>query len=320
MKKGRECGLPARVGEESGQRSADVPPAERPALAPDENGARASRPPADLRSAGVPPARADAEVRPGRPRSEFYSALDAARCALHEEAAPGSVINLVRQAVRTASSMRERLSGDFWSLLVSLERGLAAPAAISEADALAQVEQALQRLAGLAGLAQENMNRAAGWRFLDMGRRIERAINTCRFARALAGETATLDDLDLLLDLADSQITYRARYLVGLALRPVRDMVMLDPFNTRSLAFQVETLRDHLAALPSLVDDGMLEPPIRILTLLATEVSTADAGWIGPERALSFENALTKLSNAIADRYFLQGANAVPTVKLSGLA
>ena len=281
----------------------------RPTLAPDENGARTSRPPG-----------ADEDMRPGRPRSEFYSALGAARCALHEETASGSAINLVRQAVRTASSMRERLSGDFWSLLVSLERGLVAPEAISEADALAQVEQALQRLAALAGLAQENMNRTAGWRFLDMGRRIERGTNICGFARALAGDTATLDDLDLLLDLADSQITYRARYLAGLALRPVRDMVMLDPFNTRSLAFQVETVKDHLAALPKLVEDGKLEPSVRIVTLLATEIATADAGSIGPERALAFQDALTKLSNAIAERYFLQGANAIPTVKLSGLA
>ena len=44
-------------------------------------------------------------------------------------------------------------------------------------------ELTLQELAGLAGLAQENMNRAAGWRFLDMGRRAERAINTARVAR-----------------------------------------------------------------------------------------------------------------------------------------
>ena len=68
------------------------------------------------------------------------------------------------------------------------------------------------------GLAQENMNRVAGWRFLDIGRRIERAINTCRFARIFAGEQATADDLDVLLDLIDSQITYRSRYLIGAAL------------------------------------------------------------------------------------------------------
>ena len=139
-------------------------------------------------------------------------------------------------------------------------------------------------------------------------------------ARALAGDNATLDDLDLLLDLTDSQITYRARYLVGLALTPVRDMVVLDPFNTRSLAFQVVTLKAHLDALPSLVEDGMLEPPGRILVVLATDVETTDAGDLTPARMGEFEDALLKLSGAIGDRYFLQGANAAPTVKLGGLA
>ena len=62
------------------------------------------------------------------------------------------------------------------------------------------------------------MNRSAGWRFLDIGRRIERAINTCRLARYFAPDDATADDLDVMLDLIDSQITYRSRYLTGVAL------------------------------------------------------------------------------------------------------
>jgi uncharacterized circularly permuted ATP-grasp superfamily protein/uncharacterized alpha-E superfamily protein len=249
-------------------------------------------------------------------------ALEAARATLQNLEARGSVVTLVRKARRTAASMRERLSAEFWTLLLNLESGLNDPGRrlASEADALQQAESALQILAALSGLTQENMNRAAGWRFLDMGRRIERGINTCRFTRALAHGEATTDDLDLLLDLADSQITYRARYLGGLALTPVRDMVMLDPFNTRSLAFQVFAMRDHMAALPVLVDDGMMEPPTRILRSLTTAVETAVASEVNPEAVLNFEDALLDLSGAVADRYFLQGANAVPTIKLAGLA
>jgi uncharacterized circularly permuted ATP-grasp superfamily protein/uncharacterized alpha-E superfamily protein len=249
-------------------------------------------------------------------------ALESARDALHDQAAYGSVIYLVRAARRTAASMRERLSADFWALLLNLEKELTegAQSPLSEAEALQQVESALQILAALAGLAHENMNRVAGWRFLDMGRRIERGINTCRMTRTFAHEAATTDDLDLLLDLADSQITYRARYLVGLALTPVRDMVMLDPFNTRSLAFQTGAIKAHLAALPSLLDDGMLEEPSRLLLPLATEVDTTDAAHLTGEITLRFERTLMRLSGAVADRYFLQGAHAVPTVKLGGLA
>jgi uncharacterized alpha-E superfamily protein len=242
--------------------------------------------------------------------------------ALHDHSAIGSVISLVDSARRTASSMRERLSPDFWTLLLNLEGRLREGAGdlLSEAEILQQVERALQIVASLSGLAQENMNRGPGWRFLDMGRRIERGINTCRFALTLAGDDATIDDLDLVLDLADSQITYRARYLVGLALVPARDMILLDPFNPRSLAFQVVAVKDHLAALPSLQDDGMLEEPNRILLPLATAIETEDAARLNAETVLGFQLALTQLSNAISDRYFLQGANAQPTAKLAALA
>ncbi len=243
-------------------------------------------------------------------------------CALHDEDAYGSVIRLVRAARRAAASMRERLSEDFWKLLQTLEQRLAGKGQdhISEAEGLARTEDALQALATLSGLAQENMNRVAGWRFLDMGRRIERGVNTCRIMRKLAKDDATLDDLDLLLDLVDSQITYRSRYLVGMALTPVRDLVMLDPYNPRSVAFQVGTLRTHFDSLPKLQDDGMPETPMRLMIQLGSQIDTEDAADLGEERAKAFEQMLMSLSNAVADRYFLQGSNATPTKKLGGLA
>jgi uncharacterized circularly permuted ATP-grasp superfamily protein/uncharacterized alpha-E superfamily protein len=249
-------------------------------------------------------------------------AADAASAALYDEAGYGSVIALVRDARRTAAGMRERLSADFWTVLVDLENSLVGHAGeqASEAAALAAAEHALRALAGLSGLAQENMNRVAGWRFFDMGRRVERGINACRFMRQFAAADATLDDLDLLLDLADSQITYRARYLVGLALNPVRDLIMLDPFNPRSLAFQLAALQDHVEALPKLVQDGMLEEPGRLLARLCAEVETEDAAHLDTRKALTLEQRLLQLSDAVAVRYFLQGPDAVPTKKLSGLA
>jgi hypothetical protein len=82
----------------------------------------------------------------------------------------------------------------------------------------------------------------------------------------------------------------------------------------------VLTLKDHLAALPTLLDDGMLEAPSRILRTLATQVETGDAADLNVEQMDAYEDALLDLSRAVADRYFLQGANAVPTAKLVGLA
>jgi uncharacterized circularly permuted ATP-grasp superfamily protein/uncharacterized alpha-E superfamily protein len=251
-------------------------------------------------------------------------AAEAALRAVADREAYGSVISLVRSARRTASSTRERLSADFWKLLVELESRLAIDPKGDVKDASVQVldrvEGALSTLSALSGLTQDNMIRGDGWRFLDMARRIERGINTCRVTRQFAGDRATADELDLLLDLADSQITYRARYLEGLALTPVRDLVMLDPFNPRSTAFQVAALQTHLAALPSLRGDGMLEEPQRLLVRIAADIEGEDAAKLTPAKALALEQRLMALSDAVGTRYFLQGSNATPTKKSTGLA
>jgi uncharacterized alpha-E superfamily protein len=246
----------------------------------------------------------------------------AAADTLRDDKAAGSVVSLVQAARRAASSTRERLSADFWKLLVDLEARLAGAttAPLSQANALERAEVALQVFAALSGLAKENMNRLAGWRFFDMGRRIERGINTCRCTRGFASDDATMDDLDLLLDLADSQITYRARYLEGVALTPVRDLVMLDPFNPRSPAFQIAAIQEHLTALPTLREDGILEEPRRLMLRLASDIEAEDAVGLGAGKILGVEQRLMAVSEAIARRYFLQGSNAAIATKLTGLA
>jgi uncharacterized alpha-E superfamily protein len=191
---------------------------------------------------------------------------------------------------------------------------------MSEADVFEAADRALQTLAALAGLEQENMNRSAGWRFLDMGRRTERAINTCRLARSFAPEGATADDLDVLLDLIDSQITYRSRYMTGIALAPVRDMVLLDPFNPRSVGFQIEMINQHISTLPALHDDGLLEEPRQIIARLATEIATSAAGNLETSIILAFEQKISNFADAVASRYFLQRPESSVGIFASGLA
>jgi uncharacterized circularly permuted ATP-grasp superfamily protein/uncharacterized alpha-E superfamily protein len=174
----------------------------------------------------------------------------------------GSALSLLRSAQRTATALGERLSPDAWQVITEMVERLGA--AVEDDDGVVSAaELSLQELASFAGLAQENMNRAAGWRFLDMGRRVERAINTTRFARQFAYDEAGDEDLDVLLTLVDCQITYRSRYLVGPSLAPVRDLAVLDPYNPRSVAFQVAALNEHIAGLPSLKEHGLIERPQR---------------------------------------------------------
>ena len=256
------------------------------------------------------------------PVKAVASAMALAAIALHGDEDYGSALSLVRDARRAASFIRERLSTDTWRLIGDLDHTLSVDMTgpLAEAEAFERADAALRTIAAISGLAQENMNRGAGWRLFDTGRRIERGINTCRFARHFASGDPPADDLDVLLDLVDSQITYRSRYLMGVALNPVRDMVVLDPFNPRSVAFQVERLDEHLETLPLLSDDGMLEAPRRLILQLAAEVATAAAASLDNEKILGFEQSLLGLADAIAARYFLQGPHVARADKSSGLA
>lgn len=250
------------------------------------------------------------------------ASADFAMQALHGNEAYGSALCLVQEARRTAGVIRERLSPDAWRILSDLQHRLESPDTqpFTEAEALERCELALRAIAAFSGLAQENMNRVAGWRFLQIGRRLERGIATCRFARVFADKTAPVGDLEVLLDLADSQITYRSRYLVGAALAPVRDLVLLDPFNPRSVAFQVDHLDEHIASLPALRQDGMMEAPRRLSLDVATRLRTMEASGIDRPFILATEQKLMALSDAVAARYFLQGPQGGRAERLTGLA
>ena len=233
-----------------------------------------------------------------------------ARAALHSLDDYGSAAASIREARRTASVIRERLSIDAWRLFGDLQRQLVPEDGRkpSEGETYEIADRALKSLAAFSGLSQENMVRGPGWRFLDIGRRLERGIATCRFARQFADSHASGDSLDALLDLTDSQIAYRSRYLLGASLQPVLDLVMLDPYNPRSVAFQVERLDAEIADLPTLADDGMLEAPRRLVLRLAADCRTTEAERLDRTSVLLFEQLLMGLSGAIADRYFLQNS------------
>jgi uncharacterized circularly permuted ATP-grasp superfamily protein/uncharacterized alpha-E superfamily protein len=234
----------------------------------------------------------------------------------------GSALSVVRFARRAASIVRERLSQDVWQLIGRVEARLtrAGARAITEPEALELTERSLHTLAALSGLIDENFNRVAGWSFIDLGRRIERAIGTCRFARQLAAGDATVETLEALLDLLDSQITYRSRYIAGAALAPVLDIAMLDPFNPRSVLFQAMRIDEHLAALPPLRNDGVMEAPRRLSVRLRAELESEDARRLDASLILAFEQRLMLLADKIAERNFMHGADGAADSQPSRIA
>jgi uncharacterized alpha-E superfamily protein len=175
---------------------------------------------------------------------------------LFAEARPGGCWETLRGLYRTASFVRDRLSLDTWRIISRLDLDFMFPAGKDRArlgDVLLLLHEMLGQLSALSGLVMESMTRGPGWRFLDMGRRLERALNTLQLLRTtLAGapaEPASL--LEALLEIADSAMTYRFRYMTSLQLAPALDLLLVDETNPRSVGFQLQALGEHVRHLPT---------------------------------------------------------------------
>ncbi|KQR87485.1 circularly permuted type 2 ATP-grasp protein [Sphingomonas sp. Leaf343] len=220
-----------------------------------------------------------------------------------------SVAAINRNARAIGEGSRDRLSADMVRLLEApfpTQRGM-----------LERAGSLQRRYAAIVGLSAEHMVRTSAWRFHDLGRRIERAAAIARAVRLFGMPGATVDDLSTLLDLGDSQISYRQRYPTGLARVAVVDLVALDPNNPRSLGFQTERIASHLAALPVLGDDEMAEAQQAQAIRLKAMVTTADATTLDVDTLGDVESRLVALSEAVARRYFLQGAEPLRAVGLT---
>jgi uncharacterized alpha-E superfamily protein len=173
--------------------------------------------------------------------------------------------------------VRSRLSRDAWYALrrgpVSFRNfsaGDRTPAAA--ADLLSEV---LTNLAAISGTILENMVRGHAWLFLDMGRRVERGNQILAAVHAMLPEGADRSHMEGLLEVADSLLTYRARYLSSLQVGPVVDLILTDETNPRSLVFQVNALRDHVEHLPRL-DDAVRSKAERRIIELQSALMTVD--------------------------------------------
>ncbi len=152
---------------------------------------------------------------------------------------------------RLADAARHRLSTDMSSTVDELigEVSAGARAARGDVDRLiAVLDGAIRFVATFSGLAQENVTRGDVWRFLDLGRRVERGTYICYGALSAFLQTPVAWDsaMRLALELCDSTMTYRGRYLAATQPAPTLDLVLLDHANPRSLAFQLRAIGGHL--------------------------------------------------------------------------
>ena len=170
----------------------------------------------------------------------------------------GAVANSLRHLAANAGGVREFLSTATWRVLNGLDAERSELSSTTDRSDPFLVTECLDRimvdLAALAGLVMESMVRGPGWRFLDLGRRLERAVLLLGVIEATLSDPPA-DDVaqpvyDLVLGASESLVAYRRRYRSDVRLAAIEDLLVHDDTNPRSLAFQLDRVNEHLAALP----------------------------------------------------------------------
>jgi uncharacterized circularly permuted ATP-grasp superfamily protein/uncharacterized alpha-E superfamily protein len=194
--------------------------------------------------------------------------------ALYKRDRIDSVVSVLYQVQNAARRVRDRLSTDSSRIINHLEDLSDNPSG----DALEFLDETLFTLSAFSGLAMESMTRSLGWRFMDMGRRIERAVHqTELISTALPLVCANpLHTLEALLEISDSTMTYRSRYRSAFQLAPVLDLLLADENNPKSLAFQFSRIAGHVEYLPRQSERSYAYREERIALQMLTAVRLLD--------------------------------------------
>jgi len=173
-----------------------------------------------------------------------------------DETYMASLANGFTNVRRIASNVKDRLSTDTWQILTDLHK-ISIETTQNDSGVLHErsieiLEETLDVISAFSGKTAENMVHTLGWQFLMLGKRMERSYNLIELLRHSSRENPETNEfhLQLLLQYADSIITYRNKHLNFFEQQLVFGMLLKDTNNPRSLSFNIQRIIQHAGKLP----------------------------------------------------------------------
>jgi uncharacterized alpha-E superfamily protein len=240
---------------------------------------------------------------------------------IYDSERSGSIAHVLDSLCHVAGMVRDRISRDMWRVVNDLadvhrRRGTSMLLMTESAqrngathereptlsDALELLDHTVLTLAAFSGLTMDSVTRGDGWRFLDLGRKLERSLHTVQLLRntaVTAGESES-PLLEALLEIADSSMTYRRRYQGSVEAAPVLDLLLADEGNPRSLGFQLAAVAENIEHLPRDTERTSRTAEQRLMLQVLMAVGVADAHQLATVNADGRRHELERLLLEIA--------------------
>ncbi|MFB9887237.1 circularly permuted type 2 ATP-grasp protein [Balneatrix alpica] len=215
-----------------------------------------------------------------------------------------ALLNCTEEVKEMLSADTRRIVNDLRDHLKELDQAFAEglPSAAEES-----LDPLVTSLLALAGLNNESMLRGVSWKFQEMGRRTERALQIVSLLNATL--TERLDELpqhqmlESVLQTMEAMISFRRRYRSRAKIEHGLDLLLVDPSNPRSLLYQLELLRRYLDELPQPVGLPSQLPPEKRLVLEAlSQVQLADLAILASSEEPSGKRAKLQAFTQLLDR------------------
>ena len=227
-----------------------------------------------------------------------------------------SIVSSLRGARENARGIRESLSSEFWECLnattVALNARVATAQAIGPHEFFRFARFVRERVAIAAGIADATMSRDDGWRFLILGRSIERVDMTARLLAAQLNDLRGISDWATTLRACSAYEAYLRTYRGAMSSANALEFLILDRYFPRSIYFSLASAEECLAHLERQgARSGAGDEAQRIIGRARAVLGYRTVDEIlkeVPAHLSSMQAACSEASAAIATHYFQRDA------------
>lgn len=220
----------------------------------------------------------------------------------------GSLASNLRELSRILEIAKVHLPPEAWQTARRLR-------ALTTAERLNSMLPLLRtQLGALDSLVAETLPRDVGWKFLDLGRRLERAMQllTCveAFLPTWTLPIVTEFRLQTLLHVTDGLFTFRSMWHGSFENTAVLTCLFSTPENPRGVCYQTEHLCESLHTLPDTIAPGAVAFLRAHAKVLAQEVRQADVKAMGEQPSIvapqvrQWLGTLGELNDRVTQIYF----------------